>query len=136
MDVIRKILEETTTIVVVGASDIPGKPANFVPAEMQEAGYRIIPVNPTVDEVLGEESRPSIAAVDEPIDLVNVFRRAPEVPAVVRDAIEAGAKAIWVQQGIVSPEGRALAEEAGLLYVEDRCIATERRRYGIHRLVA
>ncbi len=136
MDIERKILEDVRTIAVVGASDDPVKPAFFVPAQMKVWGYRIILVNPTVEWVLGERSRGSLHDVAEPVDLVNIFRRAPEVPAVVREAIDIGAKAIWVQLGIRSPEARRLAEEAGLLYVEDRCISVERRRYGVDRRAA
>jgi predicted CoA-binding protein len=88
-----------------------------------EQGYRVIPVRPAVREVLGIPCVDSLAEIEEPIDLVDVFRRADACPDVTREAIEAGAKAVWLQLGLVSPESRRLAEEAGIEYVEDECTA-------------
>jgi predicted CoA-binding protein len=93
---------------------------------MMRHGWRIIPVNPSADEIWGERCYPTLADVPVPIDLVNVFRPSDQATAVVRDAIAVGAGAIWLQLGIVSPEGRRLAEAAGIDYVEDQCVAVVR----------
>ncbi len=118
MDV-REVLERTDAIAVVGCSRDPRKAAYSVPAAMQSAGYRIIPVNPNADEILGEKAYPTLLDVPEDVDLVNVFRPSEQATEVVRRAVEVGAKAIWLQQGIVSAEGRRLADEAGIPYIED-----------------
>jgi uncharacterized protein len=127
----KDVLERYTVIAVVGASRSPVKEANRIPRQMQEAGYRIIPVNPVADELFGEEVYRNLAEIPEAIEIVDVFRPAREAPDVVREAISAGAKAVWLQLGISSPEARRLAEEAGLDYVENRCIAVEMVRYGL-----
>lgn len=130
MDV-RTILECAETIAVVGCSRDPAKAAHAVPRAMQGAGFRIVPVNPEADEILEEKAYPSITDVPDEIDVVNVFRPSEQATEVVRRAVDAGAKAIWLQLGIVSPEGRRLAAEAGIPYVEDLCIEVERARLGI-----
>jgi predicted CoA-binding protein len=122
----RQILEESTTIAVVGASRHEYKAAYAVPLQMRLHGWRVIPVNPYADEIWGERCYASLADVPEPIDLVDVFRPSEQAADVVRQAVEAGAKAVWLQQGITSPEGRRIALEAGIDYVEDLCIAVER----------
>ena len=122
----RQILEEATTIAVVGASRSPYKTAHSVPAQMQRHGWRIIPVNPYAEEIFGERAYPNLAALPEPVDLVNVFRPSADATQVVREAIAIGAPAVWLQLDIVSPEGRRLAAEAGIDYVEDTCIAVVR----------
>jgi predicted CoA-binding protein len=122
----RQILREARTIAVVGASRYPGKTAHSVPLQMQRHGWRIIPVNPHATEIFGERAYPTLEAGPDPIDLVNVFRPSADATAVVRHAVAIGAPAIWLQLGIVSPVGRRLAEEAGIDYVEDTCIAVER----------
>lgn len=122
----QEILARSVTIAVVGASRDPGKTAYAVPLQMLRHGWRVIPVNPFADEIWGERCYHSLAEVPEPIDLVNVFRPSEQATAVVREALKVGTKAIWLQQGIVSPEGRRLAEAAGVEYVEDRCVAVER----------
>ncbi|MEX0754755.1 MAG: CoA-binding protein [Actinomycetota bacterium] len=130
----KKILERATTIAVVGASANPNKPAHTVPARMQQAGFRILPVNPTVEgELFGEKVYASLAEVPEKVDVVDVFRRSEDTPEVARAAVEIGAGAIWLQQGIVSEESRRIAEEAGIDYVEDHCVAVERARYRIDK---
>lgn len=117
----RDILERTRTIVVVGCSRHPNKAAHSVPAAMQGAGYRIVPVNPGADEILGERVYSSLEELPEDValDLVNVFRPSEEATEVVRRAVDAGAGAIWLQQGIRSAEGRRLAADAGTAFVED-----------------
>src|SRR3954454_20298766 len=122
----QQILAEATVIAVVGASREPSKPSHSVPLQMQRHGWRIIPVNPFVDEIFGVKSYPTLADIDEPIDLVDIFRPAPDALEVVRQAIEIKAPAVWLQSGIVSAEARRLAEQAGIDYVEDRCLAVER----------
>jgi predicted CoA-binding protein len=93
----------------------------------------VLPVNPHVTEIWGERSYPSLADVPEPVELVNVFRPSAEAAEAVRQAVAIGAKAVWLQQGIVSAEGRRIAEEAGIDYVEDLCIAVERARNALTR---
>jgi predicted CoA-binding protein len=127
----KDILEQTTVIAVVGASRFPEKEAHTVPAEMQDAGFRIVPVNPHADELLGEKVYGRLEDIPEPVDLVNVFRPSEDTPEVVRSAVRIGAKAVWLQLGIASDEARRIAGEAGMGYVEDRCLAVERRRLRI-----
>ena len=122
----QQILAEANVIAVVGASRDPSKPAHTVPLQMLRHGWRIIPVNPFVDEVFGVRTVPSLADIDEPIDLVDVFRPARDAVDVVRQAVAIKAPAVWLQSGIVSAEARQIAEEAGMDYVEDRCLAVER----------
>lgn len=136
MSVEREILERYRTIVVVGASSLPEKPSHWVSEYMMEQGYRVIPVNPDETEVFGTRCYPDLASVPEPVDFVNVFRRPQFCADVVRDAIAAGAKAVWLQQGIVSDEARQLAEEAGITFVQNRCVLQEHRRHGIGRVSA
>jgi predicted CoA-binding protein len=127
----KEIIEQSTVIAVVGASRFPDKEAHSVPAEMQAAGFRIIPVNPHADVILGEPVYRRLEEIPEPVDLVNVFRPSDQTPDVVRSAVAIGAKAVWLQLGIFSAQSRAIAEAAGLYYVEDHCLAVERRRYGV-----
>jgi predicted CoA-binding protein len=131
----RQILEESVTIAVVGASRDPAKPAHTVPAQMLRFGWRIIPVNPYADELWQQRAYPLLNEIPEPVDLVNVFRPSADATAVVRQAVAIRARAVWLQQGIVSPEGRRMAEEAGIDYVEDACIAVVRASAGLTRNV-
>lgn len=130
-EVVEQILSTYRSITVVGASANPAKPANSVPAFMQRLGWRIIPVNPTAEEIVGERVYPTLADVPEQIGLVDVFRPAADAPEVARQAVAAGATALWLQLGIISPEAREIAEAAGLAYVEDRCLKIEVDRTGI-----
>ncbi|GAA2706258.1 CoA-binding protein [Micromonospora olivasterospora] len=131
----QQILADAAVIAVVGASRDPRKPAHTVPAQMQRYGWRIIPVNPTLDgELFGERVYPSLAAIPHPVDLVDVFRRPADAVEVVREAVEIGAPAVWLQLGIVSPEARRIAEEGGIDYVEDACLIIERAAAGLTRL--
>ena len=130
-DVVEQILANYDTITVVGASANPSKPANDVPGFVKSKGWRIIPVNPTATEIVGEKVFPTLADVDEKIGLVDVFRPAADAPEIARQAVAAGATALWLQLGITSAQARQIAEDAGLLYVEDRCLAIEQRRTGI-----
>ncbi|MER5702350.1 CoA-binding protein [Micromonospora sp. NPDC002296] len=130
----QQILADSAVIAVVGASRDPSKAAHRVPAQMQRHGWRIIPVNPTVDELFGERAYASLADIPHPVDLVDVFRPARDAVGVVREAVAIGAPAVWLQLGIVSPEARRIAEEAGIDYVEDRCLIVERAAAGLTRL--
>ena len=125
------MLEEFPTITVVGCSADPLKSAHSVPAAMKAYGWHVIPVNPRGGELLGGPAYPTLADVPEPVGLVNVFRPSAQAADVARQAVAVGAKALWLQLGIVSAEARAIAEAAGMLYVEDRCIAVERARHAI-----
>ena len=129
-----QILADSAVIAVVGASRDPLKAAHGVPLQMQQHGWRIIPVNPTVDELFGERAYRSLADIPHPVDLVDVFRPAADAVQVVREAVAIGAPAVWLQLGIVSAEARRIAEEAGIDYVEDRCLIVERAAAGLTRL--
>ena len=119
MDVIDKILSNSRTIAVVGLSADPVRPSHYVARYLQQQGYRIIPVNPLIEEVLGEKSYPDLKSVPVPIDMVDIFRRSEHVVPVVEQAIDVGAKYIWMQDGVVNEEAAALAEAAGLSVVMD-----------------
>jgi uncharacterized protein len=121
-----QILAGATVIAVVGASRNPAKAAHSVPLQMLRHGWRIIPVNPFVDEIFGVRTVATLADLDEPVDLVDIFRPARDAVEVVRQAAAIKAPAVWLQSGIVSAEARRIAEEAGIDYVEDRCLAVER----------
>jgi uncharacterized protein len=129
----RDILSDALTIAVVGASRYPQKTAHAVPYQLLKHGWRVIPVNPNVGEIWGERCYPVLAEIPEPVDLVNVFRPSADATDVVRQAIEIGTKAVWLQQGIFSPEGRRMAEEAGIDYVEDTCTAVIRASFNLSR---
>jgi uncharacterized protein len=122
---IRKILK-LRNIAVVGMSNTEGKPANFVPKNLIENGYNIIPVNPTTSEVLGTKSYASISDVPEQVDIVDVFRRSEDVPIVIEDAInKKGVKVIWMQSGIYNKEAERRAKENGIDVVFNRCMKVE-----------
>ena len=119
MDLVDEQLQNSKTIAVVGLSGDPDRISFRVTRYMQEQGYRIIPVNPMVQEVLGEKSYPDLKSVPEPIDMVNIFRRSELVPPVVDQAIEVGVKYIWMQDGVIDPESAAKAEAAGIPVIMD-----------------
>ena len=118
-----EILAETKTIALVGASPRPERPSNGVMRYLLAQGYRVIPVRPHRREILGIPCVDSLAEIDQPVDLVDVFRRAEFCEDIAEQAAAAGAKALWLQLGIVSPEARAIAERAGMDYVENACTA-------------
>jgi hypothetical protein len=132
---LRGILERVQVIAVVGASADEAKPAHTVPARMAQAGFRVIPVNPTIvgQKLWGEKVLATLQDIREHVDMVDVFRRPALTPAVARDAVEIGADVLWLQQGITSEEARNIAEDGGLEYVEDRCMAVERARFQIDK---
>jgi predicted CoA-binding protein len=127
-DAILELLKKCKTIAVVGLSSNPMRPSFSVTEYMQRVGYRIIPVNPNETEVLGEKSYARLEEVPEKIDIVNVFRRAEEVPPVVESAIRIGAKVVWMQLGIENEEAAEKAQAAGLIVIEDACILVEHRK--------
>lgn len=127
-DPILEILRKYKTIAVVGLSSNPARASYGVTEYMQSAGYKIIPVNPNETEVLGEKSYARLEDVPEEIEIVNVFRRAKDVPPVVESAIKIGAKAVWMQLGIENAEAAERARAAGLIVVEDACVLVEHRR--------
>ncbi len=118
-DLVDVQLRNTKTIAVVGLSDNPDRDSYQVSRYMQNHGYRIIPVNPMIEETLGEKSYPDLKSVPESIDMVNLFRRSELVPPVVDEAIEVGVKYIWMQDGVINPESAAKAEAAGILVIMD-----------------
>ncbi len=128
VDPIAHILEHTRTIAVVGFSSRPEKAGYYVPAYLAEQGFTIYPVNPHLSEGLGRPAYPDLAAVPGPVDLVLIFRQPEHVPPVVKAAIAAGARAIWMQLGIRHEAAAAEARAAGLVVVMDRCLLVEHRR--------
>lgn len=127
----KEILETVNVIAVVGCSDKPWRDSHRIASYLMAQGYKVYPVNPRHETVLGERCYPDLGSVPERIDLVNVFRNPRYIPEVVEDAIKAGAGAIWLQLGITHPEAEERASAAGLDVVADRCIAVDHRIYGI-----
>src|SRR3954467_14819284 len=119
---LKRLLTEATTIAMVGASSNPDKTSHGIMQKLQSVGYRVIPVNPRETEVLGERAYPSLLDVPERIDIVDVFRRAEDTPSIADEAVTIGAKALWLQTGIVSEDAAARAEKGGLVVVMDACI--------------
>ena len=119
MDLVDEQLQNSKTIAVVGLSGDPDRISFRITRYMQEQGYRIIPVNPMIEEALGEKSYPDLKSVPEPIDMVNIFRRSELVAPVVDQAIEIGVKYIWMQDGVINPESAAKAEAAGIPVIMD-----------------
>ncbi|HEX7068818.1 MAG TPA: CoA-binding protein [Candidatus Limnocylindria bacterium] len=130
-DDLLRIYADTKVIAVVGASDDRSKPAGNIPAYLQSQGYRIVPVNPTRDTVLGERAYASLADIDEPVDVVDVFRPAPEGAGIARQAAEIGAKVIWFQPGTQSGEASRIAHDAGLTVVSRICMGATHGTLGL-----
>ncbi|MBI4186489.1 MAG: CoA-binding protein [Chloroflexi bacterium] len=128
MSVESDILDSSRVIAVVGLSPKPDRPSHRVASYLKANGYRIIPVNPGVEEVLGERAYPDLGSIPEPVDVVDIFRRSEEVPAIVEEAIRIGAKVVWMQEGIINEEAAAKAREAGLSVVMDRCMFKEHQK--------
>ncbi len=124
-DRITQLLQSAKTIAVVGLTDTPFRPSYGVSHYMQSHGYRIIPVNPNIQEWMGEKAYPSLLEVPEKIDIVDVFRRSDAVPEVVEHAIQVKAPAIWMQEGVVHEEAAEKARQAGIFVVMDKCILKE-----------
>ncbi len=122
------ILQTTKTIAVVGFSTKAYKAGYYVPEYLQSQGYRIIPVNPALQTALGEQAYATLADIPEPVDLVLIFQRSENVPPFVEQAIEIGAKAVWMQLGIRNEASAEIARDAGLLVVQDACMLVEHKR--------
>ncbi|MGE5246565.1 MAG: CoA-binding protein [Betaproteobacteria bacterium] len=121
-DELRQLLTDARTIAIVGASSNPDKASHGIMKKLLSVGYRVVPVNPRETEVLGERSYPSLLDVPEGIDIVDVFRRSEDTPQIADEAVKIGAKALWLQTGIVSEEAAARARKGGLVVVMDACI--------------
>lgn len=130
---IQALLRRIRTIAILGLSETPGKPSHHVAEELQKFGYRIVPVNPTAQQILGERAWPdleSALANAGPIDVVDVFRKPEAVAAIVDDAIRLGVKVLWLQEGVVDAAAAQKARDAGIFTVMDRCMFKERRALG------
>ena len=131
MDLIDEILTMSKTIAVVGLSDNPNRDSHRVASYLKRVGYRIIPVNPTIDEVLGERCYPDLISVPDSVDMVDIFRRSDKVAPVVDEAIRKSAKYVWMQDGVADESAAERARAAGIAVVMDNCTMREhRRRYG------
>jgi len=128
MDDIEKIIRESKNIAVVGISNKLGRPSLTVASYLKGQGYRIIPVNPTIQDVNGEKCYPDLSSIPEKVDVVDIFRKPADVLPVVEEAVRIGAKAVWMQEGIVNEEAARRAKEAGLLVVMDQCMLKEHAR--------
>jgi len=124
----EKILKTYRKVAVVGLSPKPDRPSHRVASYLKGQGYRIIPVNTYEKEILGETCYPHLSSIPEPVDVVDIFRRSEAVLPIVEDAIKIGAKAVWMQEGVINEEAASLAKEAGLLVVMDRCMLKEHRK--------
>ena len=127
---IEKILSETRTVAVVGISDKQERPSHAVARYLKERGFRVIPVNPFLSEVLGEKAYPSLSDIPEKVDLVDVFRKSEEVPALAEEAVRIGARFFWMQEGVVSEQARDRLERAGISVVMDLCVKKELAKRG------
>jgi predicted CoA-binding protein len=126
---VRRILASARTVAVVGLSDKPERDSHRVAAYLQQAGYRIIPVNPNLTSVLGEKAYPNLRAIPEPVDVVDIFRKPEAVPEIVEDAIAIGARVVWMQDGIVHNAAADRARQAGLAVVMNKCMMREHRAW-------
>lgn len=131
---LRRVLGDARTLAVVGLSADWYRPSYFAAKYMQAHGYRIIPVNPKYDSILGERCYPDLRAIPEPVDLVDVFRKPADAPGVARDAVAIGARYLWLQLGVLSDEAVRIGEAGGLTVVQDRCVKIEYARLfgGLH----
>ena len=128
IDKIKRILREYKTIAVVGLSAKWNRPSHFAAKYMKEHGYKIVPVNPGYDEILGEKCYSSLLDIPEPVDIVDIFRRSGDVPPIVEDAIKIGAKVVWMQLTVINEEAASRARDAGLEVVMNRCVKIEHGR--------
>ncbi len=127
---IDRILTEARTVAVVGISDKPDRPSHVVARYLKERGYRIIPVNPALKEVLGEKAYPSLSEVPGTVDLVDVFRKSADVPPIAEEAVRAGARFFWMQEGVENEEARERLEKAGIPVVMNLCVKKELQKRG------
>lgn len=127
LDVIERLVREARTVAVVGLSDNPARPSFGVAQYLRRSGLEILPVNPSLTTWQGLTAYPSVSALPGPVDVVDVFRRPEHVPAIAAEAVALGAGALWLQLGVISPEGASVAAAGGLDVVMDRCLAVEHR---------
>ena len=125
----RSVIHSASTIAVVGLSANELRASNFVGYYLRRHGYRVIPVNPSEAEILGQKCYPSLLGVPEPVDVVNVVRAPDALPAIARDAVAIGAGALWCQFGVINEEGARIAEDGGVTVIMDRCLKVEHARY-------
>ena len=125
MSVETEILNSSRVVAVVGLSEKTDRPSYVVASYLKQNGYKIIPVNPTAKEILGEICYPDLGSIPEPVDVVDIFRRTEEVPAIVEQAIEIGAKVVWMQEGVINKQAASRARRAGLPVVMDKCMRKE-----------
>lgn len=128
-EVIRELLHTSKNVAIVGLSDKKERASNFVGSYLRQEGYTVIPVNPLKQEILGLKCYPDLRSIPVPVDIVDIFRRPDEIPAIVKEAIEIKARAVWMQLGIVNREAAELASSHGLLVIMDRCMKMEHGRY-------
>lgn len=121
----RKLLTESKTVAIVGLSDKPNRASNMIGQYLQSKGYRIVPVNPGLESVLGEKSYPNLSSIPFPVDIVDVFRRNEEIPAIIDEAIKLNIPAIWLQPGLKCPEKQDAVQEKGTIMVDNCCIKVE-----------
>ncbi|CDQ19615.1 Predicted CoA-binding protein [Halobacillus karajensis] len=126
---IKNLLDQSKTIAVVGLSDKPHRTSYQVSEAMQKAGYKIIPINPTIAESLGEKAIPSLSDLKEPVDIINVFRRSENLPDIAKEALKVDAKAFWAQQGVYSEEASHLLKDSPKLVIMDLCIKVAQAIY-------
>ena len=129
-DRIGKILAGSRTVAVVGISDKPDRPSHVVAKYLQDRGFKVIPVNPTIEEVLGEKSYRSLSEIPGKVDLVDVFRKSGEVPPIALEAVRIGARFFWMQEGVSSEPAREILDAAGIPWVMDRCVKKELAKRG------
>jgi predicted CoA-binding protein len=125
---LRRVLQNHRILAVVGLSADWFRPSYFAAKYMQENGYRIIPVNPKYTEILGETCYPSLKDIPHPVDIVDVFRKPADTPAIAQESVDIGAKVFWLQLGVINPDAQAIAENAGLTVVVDHCVKIEHAR--------
>jgi len=128
--IVKKILNGSKVIAVVGLSDKTDRPSYRVASYLQKRGYKIIPVNPGISEVLGEKSFPDLKSISRGVDVVQIFRKSEDVPPIVESAIAKGAEAVWLQEGIINNEAARLADEAGIDFIMDLCMFKEHKKQG------
>jgi len=128
MSIEEEILDSSRVVAVVGLSAKPDRPSYRVASYLKENGYKIIPVNPGEEEILGNVCYPDLVSIPEPVDVVDIFRRSEEVPAIVEEAIKIGAKVVWMQEGVINEEAAVRAKEAGLVVIMDRCMLKEHQK--------
>ena len=133
---LRDVLGRARTVAIVGLSEKPERDSNEVARYLQSQGYRVIPVNPTVPEILGERSYPTLSAIPREIrvDIADVFRRSDQVPAIAKEALRRGIKVLWMQLGVDSPEAASIVRDAGGIAVENLCIMGQHRRLGLRAI--